>query len=188
MKEHGQRPLEKLSFCFLGDVRNNVAESLMIGGALMGMDVRLCGPRNRWPDPELVKSAEKRAHAAGGEVILSEDISAAVKACDFVYTDVWVSMGEPENVWAERIGTLRPYQVNGKLLELVDNPRVKFMHCLPAVHNADTKLGRKVRDAYGFSGLEVTDDVLESEQSVVFDQAENRMHTIKALLVATMGS
>jgi ornithine carbamoyltransferase len=188
MQEHAQRPLEKLSFCFLGDVRNNVAESLMIGGSLMGMDVRLCGPRSRWPDPELVKSAEKRANASGGQVNLSENLAAAVKACDFVYTDVWVSMGEPENLWAERIATLRPYQVNRKLLELADNPRVKFMHCLPAVHNADTKLGRKVRDAYGLSGMEVTDDVFESEQSVVFDQAENRMHTIKALLVATMGS
>lgn len=188
MMEHGQRPLEKLTFCFLGDVRNNVSESLMIGGALVGMDVRLCGPRSRWPDSELVRSAEERAHAGGGEIILSEDVAAAVKDCDFVYTDVWVSMGESDAVWAERIATLRPYQVNRKLLEFAHNPRVKFMHCLPAIHNADTKVGQMVHDTYGLYGMEVTDEVFESEHSIVFDQAENRMHTIKALLVATMGT
>jgi ornithine carbamoyltransferase len=188
MQEHGQRSLEKLSFCFVGDVQNNVAESLMVGGALMGMDVRLCGPRNLWPNPELLRSAEERANESGADVIVTEDIAAAVHDCDFIYTDVWVSMGESDSLWAERISALRPYQVNRELLERNCNPRVKFMHCLPAIHNAETLIGRKVKDRYGLSGMEVTDDVFESVHSIVFDQAENRMHTIKALLVATMGS
>jgi ornithine carbamoyltransferase len=165
-----------------------MGNTLMLGGALMGMDVRLGAPKHLWPEEALVARAEELARASGGKVTLSEDAKAAVAGCDFVHTDVWVSMGEPDSVWTERIRLLRPYQVNAALMVATGNPAAKFMHCLPAFHDRHTKVGAEIFTKYGLDGMEVTDEVFESSASVVFDQAENRLHTIKAVMVATLGS
>lgn len=187
MKEHSNKPLSKISFCFLGDAGNNMGDSLLIGGAKMGMDVRLCAPKACWPAETIVNDAKAIAKASGAKITITESIEDAVKGCDFLYTDVWLSMGEAEEKWGERIQLLKPYQINAKVMKMTGNPKVKFMHCLPAFHNIDTKVGRAIQAKFGLDAMEVTDEVFESPASIVFDQAENRMHTIKAILVATIG-
>ena len=186
MREHSDKPLSQVSYAYLGDARNNMGNTLMLGGALMGMDVRLGAPKHLWPVDELVAKANALAAASGGKVTLTEDPKAAVDGVDFVHTDVWVSMGEPDSVWAERIKLLLPYQVNAALMAATGNPKAKFLHCLPAFHNRQTKIGEEIFQKFGIEAMEVTDDVFESPASVVFDQAENRLHTIKAVLVATL--
>lgn len=188
MSEHCDKPLGQIAFCFLGDVGNNMGDSLLIGAAKLGMDVRLCGPKSLWPDKKIVNAALAEAKATGARILLTEDVQQGVSECDFIYTDVWVSMGEAEDVWAERIKLLMPFQVNRETLAMTGNPHTKFMHCLPAFHNTETEIGQHIRDIYGLDAMEVTEDVFESPASIVFDQAENRMHTIKAVLVATLGS
>ena len=187
MREHSDKPLEEISYCYLGDARNNMGNSLMTMGALLGMDVRLGAPKELWPDAALVEQAQSLAASSGGRVTLTADPQEAVRGVDFVHTDVWVSMGEPAEVWSERIELLLPYQVNAALMTATGNERVKFMHCLPAFHNRETKVGEQIYADHGLDGLEVTEEVFESPSSIVFDQAENRMHTIKAVLVATLG-
>ncbi len=187
MMEHSGRDPAEISFCYLGDARNNVGNSLMVGGTLLGMDVRLCAPRELWPEEWLVLRCREFAESSGASMLLTESVEEGVKGADFLYTDVWVSMGEPPERWAERIETLRPYQVNARALELTGNPDVKFLHCLPAFHDRKTKVGEEIFTRHGLDGIEVTDEVFESDASVVFDQAENRMHTIKAIMVATLG-
>ncbi|HYN41020.1 MAG TPA: ornithine carbamoyltransferase [Thermoanaerobaculia bacterium] len=186
MREHSDKPLSQISYAYLGDARNNMGNTLMLGGALMGMDVRLGAPKHLWPVDELVAKANELAAASGGKVTLTEDPKAAVAGVDFVHTDVWVSMGEPDSVWADRIKLLLPYQVNAALMAATQNPNAKFLHCLPAFHNRQTKIGEDIYKKFGIEAMEVTDDVFESPASVVFDQAENRLHTIKAVLVATL--
>jgi ornithine carbamoyltransferase len=186
MQEHSDKPLSRIAFCYLGDSRNNMGNSLLLVGALLGMDVRICGPKALWPDAPVVAKARRFAEASGARVTISDDPKAAVAECDFVYTDVWVSLGEPPEKWAERIALVKPYQVNAALMAATGNPKAKFMHCLPAFHNRETTKGEELFRTYGMDGLEVTDDVFESEASIVFDQSENRMHTIKALLLATL--
>jgi ornithine carbamoyltransferase len=188
MDECSDRPLGEISFCYAGDARNNMGNSLMVGAAKLGLDIRLAAPKQCWPKGDLVEQCRGLAKASGGRITLTEDVAEAVTGVEFLHTDVWVSMGEPESVWEERIELLRPYQVNGKMLELTGNPQVKFMHCLPSFHNAETEVGQEIRVKYGLEAMEVTDDVFESQRSVVFQQAENRMHTIKAVMVATLGS
>lgn len=188
MSEHVDKPLSQIAFCFMGDAGNNMGDSLLIGAAKLGMDVRLCGPKSLWPDKAIVSAALEQAKATGARILLTEDVQQGVSECDFVYTDVWVSMGEEESVWAERIKLLMPYQVNAEVMKMTGNPHVKFMHCLPAFHNAETEIGAHIHDTFGVDAMEVTEDVFESPASIVFDQAENRMHTIKAVLVATLGS
>jgi len=187
MMEHSGRDPAKISFCYLGDARNNVGNSLMVGGSLLGMDVRLCAPRELWPDEALVQICRDIAERSGARLTLTGSVEEGVAGVDFLYTDVWVSMGEPPERWAERIATLRPYQVNARTVELTGNPNVRFLHCLPAFHDRKTKVGEEIYQKHGLDGLEVTDDVFESGVSIVFDQAENRMHTIKAIMVATLG-
>ena len=187
MREHCEKPLREIAFCFLGDTGNNMGDSLLIGAAKLGMDVRLCGPASLWPDQAIIDEASALARDSGARVLLTEDVAAGVKGCDFLYTDVWVSMGEPESVWAERIRLLLPYQVNAAAMALTGNPRARFMHCLPAFHNTETEVGAQIERLHGITAMEVTDEVFESPASIVFDQAENRMHTIKAVLVATLG-
>ena len=187
MQEHSDKPLRQISYVFLGDAKNNMGDSLLIGGAKMGMDVRLCAPKACWPAKAIQAEALAIAKETGARIMITEDVGDAVKGVDFVYTDVWLSMGEPEGKWAERIKLLLPYQVNAKLMKKTGNPRAKFMHCLPAFHNADTQVGKDIATKFGISEMEVTDEVFESPASIVFDQAENRMHTIKAVLVATLG-
>ena len=186
MREHSEKPLSQVSYAYLGDARNNMGNTLMLAGALMGMDVRLGAPKHLWPVDELVAKANELAAASGGKVTLTEDPKAAVRGVDFVHTDVWVSMGEPDSVWAERIKLLLPYQVNAALMAATGNPKAKFLHCLPAFHNRETKIGEDIFQKFGIEAMEVADDVFESPASVVFDQAENRLHTIKAVLVATL--
>ncbi|MFL5625236.1 MAG: ornithine carbamoyltransferase [Ktedonobacteraceae bacterium] len=186
MQEHAHKPLEAISFCFLGDVGYNMGVSLMMGAAMMGMDIRLAGPKQCWPIQERVDKALATAQKNGGRITLTEDIEAAVRGCDFLYTDVWVSMGKPSDLWGERIKLMLPYQVNSKLMTMTNNPNTKFMHCLPAFHNTETQVGKEIYEKYGLEALEVTDEVFESKASIVFDQAENRLHTIKAVLVATL--
>jgi len=186
MREHSDKPLSQVSYAYLGDARNNMGNTLMLAGALMGMDVRLGAPKHLWPVDELVAKANALAAASGGRVTLTEDPKAAVRGVDFVHTDVWVSMGEPDSVWAERIKLLLPYQVNAALMAATENPKAKFLHCLPSFHNRDTKIGEEIYRKFGIDAMEATDDVFESPASVVFDQAENRLHTIKAVLVATL--
>ncbi len=188
MQEHCEKPLSQVSYCFIGDAGNNMGDSLLIGGAKMGMDVRLCAPKSCWPDRELVEYAEKMSLETGAQVEVTENLAEAVKDCDFLYTDVWLSMGEPEEKWAGRIELLKDFQVNAKVMKMTGNPRTKFMHCLPAFHNAETKVAKEVRKKFGISAMEVTEEVFESQASIVFDQAENRMHAIKAILVATIGN
>ena len=187
MIEHSYKDLPDISYCYLGDARNNMGNSLLVGGAKLGMDVHLCGPENNWPEASLVETCKAIASQTGARLTLTEDVAEGVKGADFLHTDVWVSMGEPPSVWEERVKLLKPYQVNAEAMELTSNPRVKFMHCLPAFHNRDTEVGEEIYQKYGLNGMEVTEDVFESEASIVFDQAENRMHTIKAVMVATLG-
>jgi len=187
MREHSSKPLGQIAYAFLGDARNNMGNSLMVGGAKLGMDVRLVGPRDRWPNEALVAQAREIAAGTGARITLTESVAEGVKGADFLHTDVWVSMGEPKEAWAERIRLLSPYQVNAAAMAATGNPDVKFMHCLPAFHNADTKIGRDMLEHFGITEMEVTEEVFESPASIVFDQAENRMHTIKAILVATIG-
>lgn len=188
MKEHCKKPLSKIAFCFLGDAGNNMGDSLLIGGAKMGMDVRLCAPKACWPQQSIIDDAKATAAKTGAKITITEVVSEAVMGCDFLYTDVWLSMGEPEDKWAERIKLLKPYQINAAVMKMTGNPDVKFMHCLPAFHNAETKVAKDIQTKFGLAAMEVTDDVFESPASIVFDQAENRMHTIKAILVATIGT
>ncbi len=187
MQEHSEKPLRKVSYCFMGDAGNNMGFSLLLGGAKMGMDVRLCAPRSLWPDQAIQDEAQAVARETGARITITEDVDEAVKGVDFVYTDVWVSMGESKDKWAERIDLLMPYQVNRDVMSKTGNPRVKFMHCLPAFHNTETTVAREVHAQFGIDAMEVTEEVFESPASIVFDQAENRMHTIKAVLVATLG-
>jgi ornithine carbamoyltransferase len=187
MTEHVQVPPEEISFAYVGDARNNVANSLLVAGAMMGMDVRLVAPPTLQPTQAVAEAAAVYAAETGARLTVTEDVSIGVKGVDFVYTDVWVSMGEPPETWDERIALLTPYQVNTGLMELTGNPDVKFLHCLPALHNPDTELGDQLLERTGLRSLEVTEDVFESPASVVFDQAENRLHTIKAVMVATAG-
>ena len=188
MTEHCEKHLREIAFCYLGDARNNMGNSLMVGGCKLGMDVRLCAPRELWPADDLVETCRGIAKETGARLTLTEQVEEGVAAVDFLYTDVWVSMGEDKGVWEERIKLLTPYQVNKDVVAATGNPEVKFMHCLPAFHNRETKVGEEIFQQYGMDGLEVTDDVFESEHSIVFDQAENRLHTIKAIMVATLGS
>ncbi|MFD8654948.1 ornithine carbamoyltransferase [Streptomyces mirabilis] len=186
MHEHSPKPLQEISYCYLGDARNNMGNSLLSMGALLGMDVRIAAPKALWPEPELVGSCRALGEGSGARITLTEDVETAVRGADFLHTDVWVSMGEPADTWRERIELLAPYQVNAKTLALTGNPDVRFMHCLPALHDHSTRLGRELLDTYGLDGLEVTDEIFSSAASVVFDQAENRLHTIKAVLAATL--
>ncbi len=187
MMEHSDKPLNKIKFAYMGDARNNMGNSLMVGAAKMGMDVRLVAPKSVQPDDELVAQCNEIAKETGAKITITDDVAKGVKGVDFIYTDVWVSMGEPDEVWKERIELLKPYQVNKKVMELTGNKNVKFMHCLPAFHNRETTVGEEIFQKFGLDGLEVTDDVFESEASIVFDEAENRLHTIKAVMVATLG-
>ena len=187
MMEHSTKPLPKVAYCFLGDARNNMGNSLMVGGCKLGMDVRLCAPEHLWPEEELVATCREIAAGTGARLTLTEDVQEGVKGVDYLYTDVWVSMGEAESVWEERIKLLTPYQVNLDLIQRTGNPHVKFLHCLPAFHNRETKVGEEIYQKYGMESMEVTEKVFESEHSIVFDQSENRMHTIKAVMVATLG-
>jgi ornithine carbamoyltransferase len=186
MREHSAKHLSQVVFCYLGDASGNMAASLMVGAALMGLDIRLCAPRALWPEVGLFDQCETLASTTGAKITLTDDL-AAVVGCDFLYTDVWVSMGEPESVWAERIALLAPYRVTAALMQGTGNQGTKFLHCLPAFHNLDTEVGQAIHAAHGIDCMEVTEEVFESPASVVFDQAENRMHTIKAVLVATLG-
>ncbi len=189
MLEHSQgKALADIQFAYLGDARNNVGNSLMVGAAKMGMDIRLVGPQAYWPDEELVAACQAIAKQTGGKITLTENVAEGVQGCDFLYTDVWVSMGESPEAWDERVALMKSYQVNMNVLKQTGNPNVKFMHCLPAFHNDETTIGKQVADKFGMKGLEVTEEVFESEHSIVFDEAENRMHTIKAVMVATLGS
>jgi len=188
MTEHSNKPLEQISYAYLGDARFNMGRSLLVIGCILGMDVRIGAPKNLQPDAELVKTCKKIAKESGARVLITEKVDEAVKGVDYVHTDVWVSMGEPKEVWAERIKLLKPYQVNAAVMKKTGNPDVKFMHCLPAFHNADTKVGKQVSEQFGLhNGIEVTEEVFESKACIAFDQAENRMHTIKAIMVATLG-
>jgi ornithine carbamoyltransferase len=186
MIEHSNKKLSDISFCYLGDARNNMGNSLLVGGAKLGMDVRLCAPKDNLPEKELVDICNSIAEETGAKITLTKNIEEGVKGVDFLYTDVWVSMGEPAEVWEERIQLLKPYQINQKVIKLTGNPDVKFLHCLPAFHNRKTKIGEEIFQKYGLDGMEVTEEVFESDHSIVFDEAENRLHTIKAVMVATL--
>lgn len=188
MIEHSKKKLSDISLCYLGDARNNMGNSLLVGGAKLGMDVRLCAPKDNLPEKELVDICNSIAEETGAKITLTKNIEEGVKGVDFLYTDVWVSMGEPAEVWGERIQLLKPYQINQKVIKLTGNPNVKFLHCLPAFHNRDTKVGEEIYQKYGLNGMEVTEDVFESDHSIVFDEAENRLHTIKAVMVATLAN
>lgn len=188
MIEHGRgKQLHQISFAYLGDARNNMGNSLLVGAAKMGMDIRLVAPKAYWPVASLVEECHKIALQTGAKITLTEDVNEGVLGCDYLYTDVWVSMGEPAEAWDERVAQMTPYQINQTVIEATGNPHVKFMHCLPAFHNDETTVGKEVAEKYGMQGLEVTEEVFESHHSIVFDQAENRMHTIKAIMVATLG-
>ncbi|MFW6139741.1 MAG: ornithine carbamoyltransferase [Acidobacteriota bacterium] len=185
MIEHSDKPLKDVKFAFLGDAQNNMGNSLMVGAAKMGMDFRSIGPKKLQPKNELVQKTKKMAEGTGAKILITDDIK-AVEGCDFVYTDVWVSMGEPDYVWDEKISLLKPFQINKELMKLTGNPKVKFMDCLPAFHNRGTKIGEEIYKKFGLESMEVTEEVFESEASIVFDEAENRLHTIKAVMVATL--
>ena len=187
MTEHTYKDLPEIAYCFMGDARNNMGNSLMVGGCKLGMDVRLCGPKHQWPEESLVEQCTEIAKETGARLTLTDEVAVGVKGADYLYTDVWVSMGEPESVWEERVRLLKPYQVNAEAMALAGNPDVKFMHCLPAFHNRNTEVGQEMYEKYGLNGMEVTEEVFESPASIVFDEAENRMHTIKAIMVATLG-
>ena len=187
IREQSGKPFSKVALCFIGDAGNNMGDSLLIGGAKMGMDIRLCAPKPCWPVQSIIDEAEAIASETGARIQVTEDTKTAVRDCDFIYTDVWLSMGQPKQQWAKRIELLKPYQVNAELMQQTGNPDVKFMHCLPAFHNTETKVGQEIHREFGLDAMEVTEEVFESSNSIVFDQAENRMHTIKAVLVATLG-
>jgi ornithine carbamoyltransferase len=187
MTEHSDKNLGEIAYCYLGDARNNMANSLMVTGCKLGMDVRLCAPKALWPAEDLVATCRQIAAETGARLTLTESVEEGVKGVDYLYTDVWVSMGEPKEVWDQRIKLLKPYQVNMDVVKKTGNPNVKFMHCLPAFHNRETTLGEDIYQKTGLDALEVTEEVFESKHSIVFDQAENRMHTIKAIMVATLG-
>ncbi|MGE5690072.1 MAG: ornithine carbamoyltransferase [Pseudomonadota bacterium] len=188
IKEHVPKPFAEVAFCYLGDARFNMADTYLVGGAKLGMDVRIAAPRSLWPADEFVDLARRVAADTGARITITDDVADAVRGCDVLCTDVWVSMGEPPEAWADRIELLTPYQVNAETMALTGNPDVKFMHCLPAFHNTDTSVGRELYERYGLEALEVTEEVFESPASLVFDEAENRLHTIKAVMVATLGS
>lgn len=188
MTEHSDKPLNKMIFCYLGDARYNMGNSLMVGSAKMGIDFRIAAPKAYQPSEELVAKCKAIAKETEAKITITENVAEAVKDADFLYTDVWVSMGEPDSVWEERIRLLKPFQVNMEAIEKTGNPLVKFLHCLPAFHNRDTKVGEDIFKKFGLNGMEVTEDVFESKHSIVFDEAENRLHTIKAVMVATLGS
>ena len=185
-REHVDKPLNDVSFCYLGDARFNMGNSYLVDGAKLGMDVRIASPRSLWPRYEVIELARSVAAETGAEITITEDVGEAVKGADFLLTDVWVSMGEADEVWAERIELLEPYQINSETMAATGNPDTKFMHCLPAFHNTDTQVGKEIFEKFGMESLEVTEDVFESPASVVFDEAENRLHTIKAVMVATL--
>jgi ornithine carbamoyltransferase len=187
-REHVPKPLNEVVFCYLGDARFNMADSYLVGGAKLGMDVRVASPKSLWPRDEIVEQARSVAAETGATITITEDVAEAVRGADVLLTDVWVSMGEPDEVWVERIELLTPYQVNAAAMALTGNPDVKFMHCLPAFHNTETQVGKEIYEKFGMESLEVTEEVFESPASLVFDEAENRMHTIKAVMVATLGS
>jgi ornithine carbamoyltransferase len=187
MREHANKPLNDVAYCYLGDARFNTGNSLMVMGSKLGMDVRICAPASLWPDPDLVATARSIASETGARLTLTEDVGEGVSGVDFLYTDVWVSMGEDRAVWKERIELLRPYQVNMDVVRRTGNPDVRFMHCLPSFHDRETKVGEQIYEEFGLDSIEVTDEVFESAHSIVFDEAENRMHTIKAVMVATLG-
>lgn len=189
MQEHGKgKQLNQMKLAYLGDARNNMGNSFVEGAALMGLDLRLVAPKQFFPETSLLQEVASMATKTGAKITCTEDIAAGVKDVDFIYTDVWVSMGEAKEAWEQRIALMRPYQVNKTLLAMTGNPEVKFLHCLPAFHDSETTVGKEMAEKYGLNGLEVTDDVFESEASIVFDEAENRMHTIKAVMVATLGN
>lgn len=188
MEEHCPKPLQRISFCYMGDARNNMANSLMVGAAIMGMDIRLAAPKTVQPNEEFVQICRDIAKKSGASICITEDIAQAVKNVDFLYTDVWVSMGEPKEVWKERIALLHPYQINAHVVALTNNSQVKVLHCLPAFHNRETSVGEQMYQEFGLEALEITEDVFESEASIVFDEAENRLHSIKAVMVATLGN
>jgi ornithine carbamoyltransferase len=188
IRDHVDKPLERVSYCYLGDARNNTANSLLVTGALLGMDVRIAAPRDLWPSSDIRTMAKELAAGSGARIHLGIDVDEVVEGADILYTDVWVSMGEAESEWETRIDQLLPYQVNADTMRATHNPDVKFMHCLPALHNAKTALGRRIADKWKLTALEVTDEVFESSASIVFDQAENRLHTIKAAMVASLGA
>jgi ornithine carbamoyltransferase len=187
MREHSEKPLSEIKFCYLGDARNNMGNSLMVGAAKMGMDFRAAAPKQCQPADELQNKCREIAKETGAKITITEDVTEAVKDCDFLYTDVWVSMGEPAGVWEERIKLLLPYQINSETMKLTGNADVKFLHCLPAFHNRETKVGEEIFLKFGIGAMEVTEEVFESPASIVFDQAENRLHTIKAVMVASLG-
>jgi len=186
MEEHSTKALNKISFCYMGDARNNMGNSLMVGAAKMGMDVRLCAPQSVQPEEWLVAKCREIAAESGAKITITDNVDEAVRGVDFLYTDVWVSMGEPAEVWAERVKLLLPYQINAAALAKTGNPNVKVLHCLPAFHNRETKVGEEMYQKFGLEALEITEDVFESEASIVFDEAENRLHSIKAVMVATL--
>jgi ornithine carbamoyltransferase len=188
MREHIDKPFEEMVFCYLGDARFNMGNSYLVVGAKLGVDVRIAAPESLWPEAHVVETARGIAAESGARITITDDVETAVRGCDVLATDVWVSMGEPDEVWAERIELLKPYQVNAATMALTGNPDVKFMHCLPAFHNTDTQVGKEIHEKFGMPALEVTEEVFESPASIVFDEAENRMHTIKAVMVATLGS
>ncbi|GAA2085756.1 ornithine carbamoyltransferase [Kitasatospora saccharophila] len=188
IQEHSSKPLNETALVYLGDARFNMGNSVLVTGALLGMDIRIVAPASLWPSEEVRKAAEVLAETSGARITLTEDVAAGVAGADFLYTDVWVSMGEPKEVWAERIALLKPYQVSMDTVRATGNPAVKFLHCLPAFHDLGTEVGRQMHELTGMSELECTDELFESAHSVVFDQAENRLHTIKAVMVATLGS
>jgi ornithine carbamoyltransferase len=187
IREHVPKPLDEVAFCYLGDARFNMADTYLVGGAKLGMNVRIAAPKSLWPSDEFTSLANSIAEETGAKITITEDVAEAVKGADVLFTDVWVSMGEPDDVWAERIELLKPYQVNAETMKLTGNPDVKFMHCLPAFHNTETQVGKEIYEKFGLPALEVTEDVFESPASLVWDEAENRMHTIKAVMVATLG-
>ena len=188
MQEHlPGKAFNEMTLVYAGDARNNMGNSLMVGAAKMGMDIRLVAPKSFWPEAGLVEQCRAIAKETGARITLTDDVEEGVQGTDFLYTDVWVSMGEPKEAWAERVSLMKPYQINAQVMKATGNPNVKFMHCLPAFHNEHTKVGREIEMAYGLKGLEVTEEVFESPNSIVFDEAENRMHTIKAVMVATLG-
>jgi ornithine carbamoyltransferase len=186
-REHIDKPLDEVAFCYLGDARFNMADSYLIGGAKLGMDVRIAAPKSLWPRDEIVELANSVAGETGAEITITDDVDEAVRGADVLLTDVWVSMGEADEVWAERIELLKPYQINTDTMLKTGNPQVKFMHCLPAFHNTETQVGKEIYEKFGMESLEVTEEVFESPASLVWDEAENRMHTIKAVMVATLG-
>jgi ornithine carbamoyltransferase len=188
MMEHSDKPLNKVRFAYVGDAKNNMGNSLLIGAAKMGMDFRSVAPEKAQPDKELVKKAKTIGKKTGAKLLVTKFLSEGVKDCDFLLSDVWVSMGEPEKAWKERIELLKPYQINNNTIKMTGNPHVKFMHCLPSFHNRETLIGEDMYQKFGLDGMEVTEDVFESEASIVFDEAENRVHTIKAVMVATVRS